>query len=76
MNLKEIDLKDLLRRYSVAMILLIMVIALSLFSGSFLRPSNLINIALQTSIVAIVAIGMTFTILTEFKYEDYSGILK
>ncbi len=64
MNLREKDIKDFLRRYSVAMILLIMVIALSLFSWRFLRPSNLINISLQTSIVAIVAIGMTFTILT------------
>lgn len=64
MNLKEIDLKDFLRRYSVAVILLIMVVALSLFSWRFLKPSNLINISLQTSIVAIVAIGMTFTILT------------
>ncbi len=64
MHLKEADLKDFLRKYSVAMILLIMIIALSLFSWRFLRPSNLINISLQTSIVAIVAIGMTFTILT------------
>ncbi len=64
MSLKDVELKDFLRKYSVAMILLLMVIALSLFSWRFLRPSNLINISLQTSIVAIVAIGMTFTILT------------
>jgi ribose transport system permease protein len=33
-------------------------------SSEFLTTSNLLNVALQTSIIAIVAIGMTFTILT------------
>jgi ribose transport system permease protein len=36
----------------------------TLGSDRFLTPSNLMNIALQTSIIAIVAIGMTFVILT------------
>jgi ribose transport system permease protein len=33
-------------------------------SSEFLTVSNLLNVALQTSIIAIVAIGMTFVILT------------
>jgi ribose transport system permease protein len=54
----------LLRRYSGFLILLALCLAFALRSTQFLTPSNLLNVALQTSIIAIVAIGMTFTILT------------
>lgn len=55
---------DVLRRYSVFLILLAIGVLFALGSDQFLTPSNLLNVALQTSIIAIVAIGMTFTILT------------
>lgn len=54
----------LARRYSGFLILLGLCLAFALRSAQFLTPSNLLNVALQTSIIAIVAIGMTFTILT------------
>lgn len=55
---------ELLRRFSVFIILLAICAVFAASSGDFLTPSNLLNVALQTSIIAIVAIGMTFTILT------------
>lgn len=55
---------ELLRRFSVFIILLLIGLIFALGSGDFLTTSNLLNVALQTSIIAIVAIGMTFTILT------------
>lgn len=55
---------DILRRFSVFIILLIICLIFALGSSDFLTASNLLNVALQTSIIAIVAIGMTFTILT------------
>lgn len=55
---------EITRRYSVFLILLGLGIIFSFGSERFLTTSNLLNIALQTSIVAIIAIGMTFTILT------------
>ncbi len=55
---------DFLRRYSVLLILLIIGLIFTLGSDRFLTPSNLMNIALQTSIIAIIAIGMTFVMLT------------
>lgn len=55
---------DAIRRYSVLLILLVIGLVFSLGSDRFLTPSNLMNIALQTSIIAIIAIGMTFVILT------------
>jgi ribose transport system permease protein len=54
----------MLRRFSVVIILLAICLFFALGSSDFLTPSNLLNVALQTSILAIVAIGMTFTILT------------
>jgi ribose transport system permease protein len=55
---------DILRRFSVTIILLFICLAFALGSSDFFTTSNLLNVALQTSIIAIVAIGMTFTILT------------
>jgi ribose transport system permease protein len=55
---------DVLRRSSVFIILLAICLIFALGSSDFLTASNLLNVALQTSIIAIVAIGMTFTILT------------
>jgi ribose transport system permease protein len=46
------------------LILLGIGLVFSLGSDRFLTPSNLMNIALQTSIIAIIAIGMTFVMLT------------
>lgn len=54
----------LLSRFSVLFILLGIGLIFALGSEDFLAPNNLLNIALQTSIITIVAIGMTFTILT------------
>ena len=55
---------ELLRRFSVFIILLANCLVFAAGSRDFLATSNLLNVALQTSIIAIVAIGMTFTILT------------
>ena len=55
---------EAIRRLSVLGILLLICVVFALGSREFLTVSNLLNVALQTSIIAIVAIGMTFVILT------------
>lgn len=55
---------EVIRRLSVLGILLLICLVFALGSSEFLTASNLLNVALQTSIIAIVAIGMTFVILT------------
>ena len=55
---------EAIRRLSVLGILLLICVVFALGSSEFLTASNLLNVALQTSIIAIVAIGMTFVILT------------
>lgn len=57
-------LLDIARRSSVLIIFLAICLVFALASPDFLRASNLLNVALQTSMIAIVAMGMTFTILT------------
>lgn len=55
---------EAIRRLSVLGILLLICVVFALGSSDFLTVSNLLNVALQTSIIAIIAIGMTFVILT------------
>ena len=43
---------------------IVIFVALAIMSRSFLTVSNLLNVALQTSVNALLAIGMTFVILT------------
>ena len=65
MTVKKLDsLVKVLRRFNVFLIFIGLCVFLSLFSDRFLSLSNLLNVALQTSIVAITAVGMTFTMLT------------
>ncbi|NOZ71284.1 MAG: ribose ABC transporter permease [Chloroflexi bacterium] len=61
---KRSSILDILRRYSVTFILLILGVIFAIGSPDFLTTSNILNVALQTSMLAIVAVGMTFTILT------------
>ena len=45
-------------------VLLIIIVIAALTTSRFLRPANLVNLALEVAIVAIVAIGGTLVILT------------
>ena len=56
--------KKVLETYSLILIVLGLFIALSVMSRAFLTPSNLLNVSRQISINGILAIGMTFVILT------------
>jgi ribose transport system permease protein len=53
-----------LRAGSVLVILLGILGVLALLAPQFLTSSNLLTVALQTSIIALVAVGMTFTLIT------------
>ena len=57
-------LSIILKRYGIFVGFLIIIVALSILSPFFLRPRNILNIIRQTSIHGIMAVGMTFVILT------------
>jgi putative xylitol transport system permease protein len=52
------------QRYGIVIALLLACLALSLASNNFLTGRNLLNVLRQTSINGVLAIGMTFVILT------------
>lgn len=56
--------REILRRYGIFFAFILLMIALTFLSDSFLTVSNMLNIARQVSINAIIAAGMTFVILT------------
>lgn len=60
----KIDLKRLFNRYAIYFVLLVLIVFFSITSDVFLSSTNLINILRQVSVVGIVAVGMTFVILT------------
>lgn len=52
------------QRYGILIALVVLCVALALVSENFLTSRNIINVLRQTSINGILAIGMTFVILT------------
>ncbi len=57
-------MKKFLGEYGIAVVLLIEILLFALLSPYFFTADNILNISLQTSIIAIIAVGMTFVILT------------
>ena len=55
---------QLRNNWIVIAIFLVVVLAVAVFVPTFFQPANLINVARQSSIVGVVAIGMTFVILS------------
>jgi ribose/xylose/arabinose/galactoside ABC-type transport system permease subunit len=53
-----------LQEYGLLAVFILEFVFFALASEHFLTPDNLINVTLQTSIIAIIAAGMTFVILT------------
>ena len=54
----------LIQEYGIFIAFLVLVVVLAASNQFFLTPSNISNILLQTSINGVLAIGMTFVILT------------
>lgn len=58
------DLLQFTAKYAAVIFLLVLVIAFALLEPRFANPLNLVNIVRQVSIAGLVALGMTFVILT------------
>jgi ribose transport system permease protein len=63
-QLVSIDLRLLIRRNSVFVALLLVVLTFGLLAQGFLSILNLLNIVVQSSTNAVVALGMTFVIIS------------
>lgn len=60
----KLDWKQFLLNYNIILVLLLLCVALSLYTDRFLNQENIINITRQVSINGILAIGMTVVVLT------------
>lgn len=61
---RRVNLLALIGRFSALIFLLALVIAFTILRPGFLDPLNVWNIIRQSSITGLIAIGMTFVILT------------
>jgi len=63
-TLKRTDINYILKKYGLFIVLFATVIMLSLISDVFFTAENLMNVVRQISINGILAVGMTFILLT------------
>jgi ribose transport system permease protein len=63
-HLRLTSVRNVLRRFGIAIAFILLLAILAVLSPPFATASNLLNIARQVSINAILAAGMTFVILT------------
>ncbi|MDD3339163.1 MAG: ABC transporter permease [Lachnospiraceae bacterium] len=61
---KKVNVGAILGKYGVYIALLVLFVALSFASESFLTVTNLFNILKQNAVYGILAVGMTFVIVT------------
>jgi len=61
---RYLDVRGLIERFGTVIALVIVLIAASLLSDRFFSQTNIMNVIRQTAIVGVLAIGMTFVILT------------
>ncbi|MEG0357494.1 MAG: ABC transporter permease, partial [Christensenellaceae bacterium] len=55
---------NFLAKYAIFIVTIVLFIALSVMSSGFLTSQNLVNILRQQSFVGMIAVGMTFVIIT------------
>lgn len=60
----EVDLFGFLAKFAPLVFLLVLMAAFAILEPRFLKPLNLFNVMRQVSIYGLLAIGMTFVILT------------
>lgn len=63
-----------LKRNSIIPILLAIFIVFSIFGKSFFTASNLLNILMQSSVYGVMAVGMTFLIVTGY-FDLSAGVV-
>lgn len=59
------DYVAILQKYGIVFVLALMIIGLSIAQPAFLRRSNIFNVLTQSSIFGIMALGLTFVIISK-----------
>jgi ribose/xylose/arabinose/galactoside ABC-type transport system permease subunit len=61
---KKINIGTILGKYGVYIALLVLIIVMTIASPSFLNVTNIFNILKQNAVYGVLAVGMTFVIVT------------
>ncbi|MFC2419634.1 MAG: ABC transporter permease [Treponema maltophilum] len=61
---QSFSFRAMLKKYGILFVLLLMIIVISIFKPEFLTSRNIFNILNQTAIFGIMAIGLTFVIIS------------
>ncbi|MBF9018024.1 MULTISPECIES: ABC transporter permease [unclassified Oceanispirochaeta] len=61
---RSTNIKSILKNYGIIIAFFLICLILAIMSPVFLSPINILNVFRQTSIYGIMAVGMTFVILT------------
>lgn len=64
-TLKKQDSKEILQKYGIVFVLILMIIGISILEPAFLSSSNIFNVLTQTAIFGIMALGLTFVIISK-----------
>ena len=78
MKLREINGQNVVKtmlNYCIYLLLLLVCLILSLTTTSFLTISNITNVMLQTSIIAVLSIGITFVLITGNNDLSVGGVM-
>jgi inositol transport system permease protein len=59
------QIKQTMRKYGIVIVLILMIILLSIVQPAFLSATNIFNVLTQSSIFGIMALGMTFVIISK-----------
>lgn len=78
MKLREINGQHVVKtmlNYCIYLLLLLVCMILALTTNSFLTVSNITNVLLQTSIIAVLSIGITFVLITGNNDLSVGGVM-
>ena len=62
---KKIDIMQLIKTYGIVLVLILMIIAISIIEPAFLSSTNIFNVLTQSAIFGIMALGLTFVIISK-----------
>ncbi len=60
-----INWTQILKKYGIVIVLILMIVAISIAKPNFLSPENIFNVLTQSSIFGIMALGMTLVIISK-----------
>lgn len=65
MTFSSAPVKNIVRKYGIVIVLILMIIFLSIIQPAFLSATNIFNVLTQSCIFGIMALGMTFVIISK-----------